>query len=210
MVSSLTELLNDPELSQIDDPEEKFITTGVNWQMYEALLAKLEDNSHYRVTYIDGILEIVSPSIRHENLKKRLVILIERYLYLKRIRFSPMGSSTVKKQLKQAGVEPDECYAIGEKKDIPDLAIEVNITSGGLDKLKIYQRLGVAEVWVWQFNQLKLYHLREETPTQFLDTHGYEQITSSEILPELNIALLEQCVQISDDIEAIDQFEQGA
>ncbi|MBD2487986.1 Uma2 family endonuclease [Aulosira sp. FACHB-615] len=210
MVSSLTELLNDPELSQIDDPEEKFITTGVNWQMYEALLAKLEDNSHYRVTYIDGILEIVSPSIRHENLKKRLAILIERYLYLKRIRFSPMGSSTVKKQLKQAGVEPDECYAIGEKKDIPDLAIEVNITSGSLDKLKIYQRLGVAEVWVWQFNQLKLYHLREEIPTQFLDTHGYEQITSSEILPELNIALLERCVQISDDIEAIDQFEQGA
>ncbi|MBD2455037.1 Uma2 family endonuclease [Nostoc sp. FACHB-87] len=210
MVSSLTELLNDPELSQIDDPEEKFITTGVNWQMYEALLAKLEDNSHYRVTYIDGILEIVSPSIRHENLKKRLAILIERYLYLKRIRFSPMGSSTVKKQLKQAGVEPDECYAIGEKKDIPDLAIEVNITSGSLDKLKIYQRLGVAEVWVWQFNQLKLYHLREETPTQLLDTHGYEQITASEILPELNIALLERCVQISDDIEAIDQFEQDA
>ncbi|OCQ89769.1 hypothetical protein BCD64_17605 [Nostoc sp. MBR 210] len=210
MVSSLTELLNDPELSQIDDPEEKFVTTGVSWQMYEALLVKLEDNSHYRVTYIDGILEIVSPSIRHENLKKRLAILIERYLYLKRIRFNPMGSSTVKKQLKQAGVEPDECYAIGEKKDIPDLAIEVNITSGSLDKLKIYQRLGVTEVWVWQFNQLKLYHLRAETPSQFLDTYGYEQITASEILPELNIALLEQCVQISDDIEAIDQFEQDA
>ncbi|MCC5636001.1 Uma2 family endonuclease [Nostoc sp. CHAB 5844] len=210
MVSSLKELLNYPELSQIDDPEEKFVTTGVSWQMYEALLAKLEDNSHYRVTYLDGILEIVSPSIRHENIKKRLAILIERYLYLKRIRFSPMGSSTVRKQLKQAGVEPDECYAIGEKKDIPDLAIEVNITSGSLDKLKIYQRLGVAEVWVWQFNQLKFYHLREETSSNFLYSHGYEQITVSEILPELNISLLEQCVQLSDDIEAIDQFEQGA
>jgi Uma2 family endonuclease len=209
MVSSLKELLNDPDLSQIDDPEEKFVTTGVSWQIYEALLAKLEDNSHYRVTYLDGILEIVSPSIRHENIKKRLAILIERYLYLKRIRFNPMGSSTVKKQLKQAGVEPDECYAIGEKKNIPDLAIEVNITSGSLEKLKIYQRLGVAEVWVWQFNQLKLYHLREETPLQFLDTYGYEHITASQILPELNIALLQQCVQISDDIEAIDQFEQG-
>ncbi|MBD2447209.1 Uma2 family endonuclease [Nostoc sp. FACHB-152] len=209
MVSSLKELLNDTELSQTDDPEEKFVTTGVSWQMYEALLAKLEDNSHYRVNYIDGILEIVSPSIRHENIKKRLAILIERYLYLKRIRFNPMGSSTVKKQLKQAGVEPDECYAIGEKKNIPDLAIEVIITSGSLEKLKIYQRLGVSEVWVWQINQLKLYHLREETPSQFLDTHGYEQITLSEILSELNIALLKQCVQISDDIEAIDQFEQN-
>ncbi len=209
MVNSLKELLNESELAALEDPEERFVTTGVNWQMYETLLAKLEDNSHYRITYIDGILEIVSPSIRHENLQKRLAILIERYLYLKRIRFSPMGSSTIKKQLKQAGVEPDECYSIGEKKNIPDLAIEVIITSGSIDKLEIYRRLGVSEVWVWQINRLKLYHLREETPSQFLDTYGYEQITASELLPELRIALLEECVQISDDIEAIDQFEQG-
>ncbi|MBW4686602.1 MAG: Uma2 family endonuclease [Komarekiella atlantica HA4396-MV6] len=209
MVSSLKELLDDPELAHIDDPEEKFVTSGVSWQMYEALLNKLEDNSHYRVIYLDGILEIVSPSSRHENIKKRLAILIERYLYSKRIRFSPMGSSTIKKELKQAGVEPDECYSIGEQKNIPDLAMEVNITSGSIDKLEIYRRLGVAEVWIWQFNRLKLYYLREETPSEFLDTYGYEQITSSELLPELNIALLEQCVQISDEIQAIDQFEQG-
>jgi hypothetical protein len=62
---------------------------------------------------------------------------------------------------------------------------------------------------VWQVNKLRLYHLREETPSRFLDTYGYEQITVSELLPELNIALLEQCFQISDDIAAIDQFEQG-
>ncbi|MDZ8050860.1 MAG: Uma2 family endonuclease [Aulosira sp. ZfuVER01] len=204
MVSSLKELLDDPELAHIDDPEEKFVTSGVSWQMYEVLLTKLEDNSHYHVTYLDGILEIVSPSIRHENIKKRLAILIERYLYSQRIRFSPMGSSTIKKQLRQAGLEPDECYCIGEKKDIPDLAIEVIITSGSLDKLESYRRLGVVEVWVWQINRLRLYHLREQTPSILLYTYGYEQIISSELLPELNIALLEQCVQISDDIQAID------
>jgi Uma2 family endonuclease len=209
MVSSLKELVNDSDLTSIDDPEEKFVTSGISWQKYEVLLAKLEDNSHYRVTYLDGILEIVSPSIRHENLKKRLAILIERYLYSHRIRFNPMGSSTIRKQFKNAGVEPDECYAIGEKKDIPDLAIEVIITSGSIDKLEIYRRLGVTEVWVWQINRLKLYRLREETPSIFLDTYGYEQIPASELLPELNIALLEQCVQISDDIQAIDQFELG-
>ncbi|MEH1789358.1 Uma2 family endonuclease [Nostoc sp.] len=209
MVISLKELLDDPKLADIDDPEEKFITSGVSWQMYEALLAKLEDNSHYRVTYLDEILEIVSPSIRHENIKKRLAILIERYLYLKRIRFNPMGSSTIKKQLKRAGVEPDECYSLYEQKNIPDLAIEVNITSGSIDKLEIYRRLGVAEVWIWQFNRLRLYHLREETPSEFLETYGYEQITSSELLLELNIDLLEKCIQISDEIQAIDEFERG-
>ena len=76
MIGSLKKLIDEPELSNIDDPEEKFITSGVSWLHYEALLAKLEDNSHYRVTYLDGILEIVSPSIRHENIKTNLGMLL--------------------------------------------------------------------------------------------------------------------------------------
>lgn len=209
MVSSLRELIEQPEIVGADDPEERFISSGVSWSNYEALLRKLQENSHYRVTYLDGILEIVSPSIRHENIKKRLAILLERYLYKKRIKFKPMGSSTIRKQLKQAGAEPDECYCIGNPKPIPDLAIEVNITSGSIDKLEIYQRLGVLEVWFWENNRLKLYHKREDIPAEFLETNGYEQVNASELLADLNISLLEQCTLISDDILAIDEFEQG-
>jgi Uma2 family endonuclease len=209
MVNSLRELIEEPEIVGADDPEERFISSGVSWYSYEALLIKLQENSHYRVTYLDGILEIVSPSIRHENLKKRLAILLERYLYKKRIKFKPMGSSTIRKQLKQAGAEPDECYSIGNPKSIPDLAIEVNITSGSINKLEIYRRLGVVEVWFWENNRLKLYHKREDIPSEFLETNGYEQVSLSEILPELNISLLEECALISDDILAIDEFEQA-
>ena len=209
MVSSLRELIEEPEIVGADDPEERFISSGVSWYNYEALLTKLQENSHYRVTYLDGILEIVSPSIRHENIKKRLAILLERYLYKKRIKFKPMGSSTIRKQLKQAGAEPDECYCFGDPKPIPDLAIEVNITSGSVDKLEIYRRLGVIEVWFWENNKLKLYHKREDTPSEFLETNGYEQILRTELLPDLNISLLEECTLISDEIMAIDEFEQG-
>jgi Uma2 family endonuclease len=151
----------------------------------------------------------VSPSARHEKLKKRLATLIEFYLIKKRIQHTPMGSTTIRNKLKKAGAEPDECYCIGEEKNIPDLAIEVIITSGSIDKLETYRRLGVAEVWLWEINRLKLYHLREETPSIFLSTHGYEQITVSELLPELDISLLEQCTLIPDQIQAIDEFEQG-
>lgn len=209
MVSNLKELIDEPELAGIDDPEERFTTSCVSWQIYEALLTKLENNSHYRITYLDGVLEIVSPSARHEKLKKRLATLIEFYLIKKRIQHTPMGSTTIRNKLKKAGAEPDECYCIGEEKNIPDLAIEVIITSGSIDKLETYRRLGVAEVWLWEINRLKLYHLREETPSIFLSTHGYEQIKSSELLPELDISLLEQCALISDQIQAIDEFEQG-
>ena len=209
MVSSLFELIDDPQLVSLDDPEERFTRSEVNWQQYEAVIAKLENNSHYRVTYLDGVLEIVSPSLRHEKLKKRLATLVEFYLLKKRIKHTPMGSPTVKKRLKRAGAEPDECYCIGEEKSIPDLAIEVVITSGSIDKLETYRRLEVTEVWMWKVNRLTLYHLREETPSKFLQTHGYEQINLSELLPDLNIPLLEQCAMISDQIQAIDQFEEG-
>lgn len=209
MVSNLKELIDEPELAGIDDPEERFTTSSVSWQIYEALLTKLENNSHYRITYLDGVLEIVSPSARHEKLKKRLATLIEFYLIQKRIQHTPMGSTTIRNKLKKAGAEPDECYCIGEEKNIPDLAIEVIITSGSIDKLETYRRLGVTEVWLWEINRIKLYHLREETPTVFLSTHGYEQIKSSELLPELDISLLEQCTLISNQIQAIDEFEKG-
>lgn len=181
----------------------------MNWQQYEVVLAKLQDNNYYRVAYLDGVLEIVSPSIRHEKLKKRLATLVEFYLIRKRIKHTLMGSPTVRKRLKRAGAEPDECYCIGEEKSIPDLAIEVVITSATIDKLETYRGLEFIEVWMWKVNRLTLYQLREETPLKFKETHEYEQITSSELLPDLNIALVEQCVMISDQIQAIDEFEQG-
>jgi Uma2 family endonuclease len=218
MVSSLKELIDEPEMGHNDDPEEIFISSGVSWENYEVLLGKLEDNSHYRVTYLDGILEIVSPSIRHEKIKTNLGMLLERFFYSKRIRFIPMGSSTFRNKAKKAGAEPDECYCIDEEKSVPDLAIEVVVTSGNVSKLEIYRRLGVAEVWFWERNEFKLYHLREplggdnsqkEKATVYPDTYGYERITKSEILPQLDISLLERCISISDSLQAIDEFEQG-
>ncbi|KYC38125.1 hypothetical protein WA1_37890 [Scytonema hofmannii PCC 7110] len=209
MVSSLKEFIEESELVHVEDPEERFTTSGVSWEIYEALLVKLEDNSHYRVTYLDGVLEIVSPSIRHEKVKKNLAILLEHFLYRKRINCIPMGSTTFRNKAKKAGAEPDECYCIGEEKSIPDIAIEVNITSGNIDKLETYRRLDVKEVWVWKNNGLNLYHLREETPKKFVDSYGYERIQKSEFLPELDISLLSQCALITNLLECIDKFEQG-
>jgi Uma2 family endonuclease len=213
MVSSLKELIDEPEMGHNDDPEEIFISSGVSWENYEILLAKLEESSHYRVNYLDGILEIVSPSIRHEKIKTNLGMLLERFFYSKRIRFIPMGSSTFRNKAKKAGAEPDECYCIDEEKSVPDLAIEVVVTSGNISKLEIYRRLGVAEVWFWERNEFKLYHLRDnsqkEKASVYPDTYGYEQITKSEIVPQLDISLLEQCISISDSLQAIDEFEQG-
>jgi Uma2 family endonuclease len=208
MVSSLREIIAQSEITLAVDPEERFITSGVSWDSYQALLTKLADRSHYRIIYLSGVLEIVSPSIRHEKVKKNLAMLLEHYFYRQRINCIPMGSTTFKDRAQQVGAEPDECYCIDVEKSTPDLAIEVNITSGSIDKLEIYGRLGIREVWLWKNNELSLYHLRSTTD-RFNDTYGYECIVTSELLPGLDIALLSRCALITNSLQCLDEFDRS-
>ncbi len=53
------------ELLQAEVPEERQTITRVTWASYEALLNDLGDSPHYRVIYLDGVIELVSPSLRH-------------------------------------------------------------------------------------------------------------------------------------------------
>lgn len=201
-------LLNDlTQRLQADDPEEKRIVTGVSWQQYEALVADLGDNSGYRVAYLDGALEIVSPSRRHERGKTRIGGLLELFFLETDTEYFPTGSTTFRKEDSQAGGEPDESYCIGTEKDFLDIAIEVVVTSGGINRLELYQRLGVREVWFWQNESFPLYYLREQTPSQFRH-FGYERIDRSEILSNLDINLLAECLTNYNPLAAAKEFRQ--
>lgn len=115
----------------------------------------------------------------------------------------------MKKPERQAGGEPDESYCIGTDKEFLDLAIEVVVTSGSINRLELYRRLGVREVWFWQMNHLSLYHQREKTPTHFAETFGYEAIQQSEVLSDLNLELLTRCLQNPNPLAAAKAFRQG-
>jgi Uma2 family endonuclease len=203
----LNALLQDQELPH-QDPEELYIIDNANWQQYEELLTRIGDSTGYRVTYLDGVLEIMSPSRRHEIGKSRLGNLLEIYFLEAEINYFPFGSTTLRQEEKSGGTEPDEAYCIGTDKEFPDLAIEVIITSGGIKKLELYRRLKVREVWFWQNNSFSLYHLREEIPSQFVETCGYELIKKSELLPELDVKMLAECVNNPNPLAAAKQWRQ--
>jgi Uma2 family endonuclease len=61
-------------------------------------------------------------------------------------------------------VEPEECYTIdrvpASDDDRPDIAVEVVWTSGDIDKLEVYRKLGVREVWFYQRGTLRFFTLR--------------------------------------------------
>ena len=108
-----------------------------------------------------GVLEIVSPGKKHEFIKELTGILIVAYCDAKDIDYYPLGSTTLKNDSRKIAKEPDISYAIGEDKNIPDIAVEVNYSSGGVDDLTRYLALSIPEVWIWEKDETLDFYLLE-------------------------------------------------
>ena len=183
------------ERTELPKPEEKITLYNVTWEQYDTLVSMFMDQfPGLRMTFLEGTLEIMGTSSEHERLKTIIARLLEMYAVEKRITLNGYGNTTFRKEAKQRGLEPDECYCLGELREVPDIAIEIAITSGSIDKLSVYQGLGVTEVWFWQNNQFILYRLREGE---------YEKIDLSEFLPNLDLVLLSQFVNYDNQTEAV-------
>jgi Uma2 family endonuclease len=172
------------------------ILSGITWAQLEAIEAALENIAGVRLVYLDSFLEIMTISPEHEETKRTIGLLLEAYMREKGIRFYGRGGPTLGSEEKKARKEPDESYNLETKKAIPDLAIEVVLSSGGIDKLQLYQRIGVPEVWFWEDGLLKVYHLREE----------YERLERSELLPDLDLSLLRRYITYHVQYDAVTEF----
>ncbi len=181
------------------DHEQRLILHGVSWQQYKTIEANLESVSAVRLSYFHGVLEFMTISEEHEDMNSLIGTLIELYLLDIGMRYYRRGGPTLKQE-PDVELIPDETFHFGSKKTVPDLAIEVVITSGSIAKLKGYKTLGVREVWFWKNQKLSLYYLTET---------GYQEITQSQLLPELNLELLTCCANISDQFDAISEFRQA-
>nr|WP_233562056.1 Uma2 family endonuclease [Sorangium cellulosum] len=170
---------------------------GVPWNTYVRLRDEL-DTPGLRMTFCEGTLELMSPSIDHEAAKKSIARLVEIFALERDVPLHGYGSTTFRREAKSRGLEPDECYCLGGPlKEIPDIAIEVVLTSGGLDKLPVYSGLGVREVWFWERDAFHIHALRGEE---------YEAIAASELIPDLDLVALARFVRWPDQHEAVKAF----
>lgn len=158
---------------------------GATWADYQRMLKlRGDDRSAPRITYFDGLLEIVTLSLAHELIKSVIGRLVETWCLEQDMEFSAAGSWTLQNKLKKAGLEPDECYVFGRmsaEPKRPDLAIEVVWTSGGIDKLDVYSEIGVREVWYWRRGIIRVYRLRADR---------YRAVPHSIALPGIDLAEL--------------------
>jgi len=166
---------------------------------YEALLAIRGERGSPRMYYLNGTIELMSPSIDHEAIKKMFARLVEAFAEEREIALNSYGSWTLKRRKTERGAEPDECYVLGtERKKAPDFAIEVQWTRGGLDKLEIYRKLGVREVWMWSVKRgITVHPLRDER---------YVKIARSEIVPELDLSELPPLLLATDHTKTVREY----
>ncbi len=172
----------------------------IDWAGYESLLAIRGERRRPRIAYLDGAAELMTPSRGHERVNAGFGYLVAAYCTELGIAWTSYRSWTLKDETREAGLEPDDCFIFGddpESKDRPELAIEVVWTHGDLDKLEIYRRLGISEVWFW---------IRDAITVHVLGESGYRVSDRSAYLPTVDLAALCRFAQVTPTSAAVAQL----
>ncbi|MFM9265807.1 Uma2 family endonuclease [Tychonema sp. BBK16] len=184
--------------------ESPLLFKGLTWREFKAV-EQLLDSPGYRLSFLDGILEIkLMPGEPHETVKERIGALLELYLLMAGFDFTPTGSMTLESETGKVKREADKSYKLAPGRRLPDLAIEIVFSSGGIDKLEAYKRLKIPEVWFWEDGLLEVYHLRGEG-----DALHYEKVSSSEEVKGIDLDLLLRCINMVNHVDAVKTFQQA-
>jgi Uma2 family endonuclease len=176
--------------------ERRILLSNVPWSTYVVLRDSL-DSSGVRMTYLEGSLEIMSPSREHEVDKTQIARLLELFCLERDIPLYGYGSTTFRREEAERGLEPDECYCRDRDAAVPDVALEVIHTNPLLDKLEVYRGLGVREVWIFREGRFSVVVLEDER---------YESVPASRVFPEVDLAAIARFAVMTDQHAALRTF----
>ena len=173
----------------VEPPQEQsFMFDDVSWEFYEHLLHEVGDR-HIFVTYDRGRLEIMSPSWKHERYGQLMSMVVRVVALELKVPFESGGSTTFRLRRTEAGLEPDQCFyfqnasAVIGKDEIdlsvdppPDLVIEIEMSRRLADRIEVYRRLRVPEIWLENGKRLQILRLAGD---------DYEPAERSAALPQL-------------------------
>ncbi|WAL59836.1 Uma2 family endonuclease [Thermocoleostomius sinensis] len=179
---------------------DRVVLHHISWEQFEKLLEDLGDRRAARIAYDNGSLEIMTPLPEHEYFKEVMSTAVQDIAEALEIDYESYGSTTWRKHIKMAGIEPDNCFyfqhepAVRGRLDLdlsqgdppPDLALEIDLTHKSLDRFPIYARLEVPELWCYDEGELKIYHLQADK---------YIEAETSLALPMLPIHELPQLIE---------------
>ncbi|MGC1246177.1 MAG: Uma2 family endonuclease [Spirulinaceae cyanobacterium] len=184
--------------------EQPILFDKMTWQEFKTVQSILE-RPGVRLSFLKGILELrLMPGRKHEVIKQRISSLLDIYLEIANINYTPTGSMTLESETGLVKREADLSYELNEGREYPDLVVEVVVTSGGIDKLEAYKRLNIPEVWFWEAGSLSIYAL-EKVEAKI----GYRRLETSKCLPRLDINLFKKYVELPNHLQAVREFRQA-
>lgn len=174
--------------------ETRTLIRNVSWATYVALCEERQD-AIPRMSYSDGMLELMSPKKEHEVIGSLLGRLVFAFCeHFERDVLSVASTTFHRKDLAR-GFEADQAFYFDHadrlrcKEEIdlaidpaPELVVEVEITSSALAKMELFAAMGVAEVWRHDGQTLRPYRL--------LGT-GYTEVDESTALPGFPMKIAE-------------------
>ncbi|NES82207.1 MAG: Uma2 family endonuclease [Moorea sp. SIO2B7] len=176
---------------------------NITWETFNNLLDELGDNRGQRLTYYLGTLQIMSPLGEHENDNRFIDDIIRAMADELNLNLKKFGSLTLKLDPIKQAVEPDSCYYIKNeplvrhKQNIdltidppPDLVLEIDITSGSLNKLPIYANLQVPELWLFDGKKVTVFTFHK-------DSKSYLKNNQSPTFPWLDLTIIPQLISKS-------------
>jgi len=151
--------------------ENRTSLSNVLWETFIEL-AEQRRGSIPRMTFCEGVLELMSPLRQHENIGRLIGRMVETYTEVLEIEIHSVASTTFKRKDLQRAFEADESYYIQhadmmrakEHTDLtidppPDLVIEVEITSSLIEKVDLLATMGIPELWRHDGESLWMYAL---------------------------------------------------
>ncbi|HXG12102.1 MAG TPA: Uma2 family endonuclease [Gemmataceae bacterium] len=183
-------------------PRNCLLLHDVDWKTYTQLLRAFAERPAVRLTYDRGDLEIMSPLPEHEDVIYLLGRFIDTLTEELGLPVKGGGSTTLRRRKKQRGLDPDKCYWITNESKVrgkkrlnlrvdppPDLALEVDVTRSSLDRMKIYAKLGVPEVWRLDDPQTLTFNVLGKDGKYAQATHSlaFPLVTPAELLNFLGL-----------------------
>jgi Uma2 family endonuclease len=193
--------------------EQRVVLASVSWATYCALVDESQENRG-RMTYDQGVLEIMSPMLSHETAKALLGRMVERFTEIRDIDMRSSKSTTFRRSELQRGFEADESYYIQHfanllgKREVdlafdppPDLVIEIEMTRSAINKLALFASMEIPEVWRYDGSVLIL---------SALSGDAYEEITESKVLPGFPVQLASQLLAMRSEVSETDLIRRFA
>ena len=183
----------------------------VSWKTYERLLADDEERRNPRISYDQGVMELVTPSMPHDEDADTIAEIVKIVAANLGVPLRSTGGRTFRRKDLERAFEADASFYIQSQARIrgqrevdllidppPDMVLEMEVSRSAFDKLRLFAGMGIPEVWRCNGERVTIHLLSGET---------YREAPASAALPVLTREVLTRFLTLRRTMLSHDWFQ---